>query len=51
MTRDNTAYFQHVLDATSTIESYLTSVDETTFRAQRLVQDGVIRQLEIIRHR
>jgi uncharacterized protein with HEPN domain len=48
MVRDDTVYLQHVLDATSAIESYLTGVNEATFRAQRLTQDGVIRQLEII---
>ena len=34
--------------AASAIETYLTGVDEATFRTQRLIQDGVIRQLEII---
>jgi uncharacterized protein with HEPN domain len=48
MKRDDSVYLQHVLDAISTIEIYLTGVDESAFRAQRLIQDGVIRQLEII---
>lgn len=48
MKRDDRVYLQHMLDAIGTIEIYLTGVDEATFRAQRLIQDGVIRQLEII---
>jgi uncharacterized protein with HEPN domain len=48
MKRDDRVYLQHMLDAISTIETYLTGVDEATFRAQRLIQDGVIRQLEIV---
>ncbi len=48
MKRDDRVYLQHMLDAIGMIETYLTGVDEATFRAQRLIQDGVIRQLEII---
>jgi uncharacterized protein with HEPN domain len=48
MKRDDTVYLQHVRDAITKIETYLTDVDEATFRAQSLIQDGVIRQLEII---
>src|SRR6476620_7168359 len=48
MKRDDTVYLQHVADAITKIETYLTGIDELTFRAQSLIQDGVIRQLEII---
>jgi hypothetical protein len=41
-------YLQHILDAISRIEEYLQGIDEETFDQQYLVQDGVIRQLEII---
>lgn len=40
--------FQHVLGAITKIETYLTGIDEPTFQAQSLIQDGVMRQLEII---
>jgi uncharacterized protein with HEPN domain len=48
MERDDSVYLQHILDATSRIEEYLQGVTEETFYQQYLVQDGVIRQLEII---
>jgi len=47
MPRDDTVYLRHVLDAINKMEIYLTGIDETTFHAQSLIQDGVIRQLEI----
>jgi uncharacterized protein with HEPN domain len=48
MERDNSVYLQHILDAISRIEEYLQGVTEEAFYQQPLVQDGVIRQLEII---
>jgi len=48
MKRDESVYLQHILDAIQKIETYLRGVDEATFAAQSLVQDGVIRQIEII---
>lgn len=39
---------KHILDAIATIEIYLREVDETKFGQDKLRQDGVIRQLEII---
>ena len=42
------AYLQHIRDAAETIAEYLRDVDETTFKTTRLIQDGVIRQLQII---
>lgn len=41
-------YLQHILDAISRIESYLEGIDRQRFGETPLVQDGVIRQLEII---
>ncbi len=48
MTRDDAVYLEHVRDAISKVQTYLAGIDEATFRAQSLLQDGVIRQLEII---
>jgi uncharacterized protein with HEPN domain len=48
MARDDSIYLQHIRDATSRIQRYLQGVDEEAFYEHMLVQDGVIRQLEII---
>lgn len=48
MTRGDTAYARHVFDAISKIETYLDDIDASSFVERSLVQDGVIRQLEII---
>jgi uncharacterized protein with HEPN domain len=48
MERDDSVYLRHILDAISRIEEYLHGVDEEMFYQHYLVQDGVIRQLEII---
>ncbi len=48
MKRDDSVYLQHVLDAISKIELYLQGVEESGFQQQSMVQDAVIRQLEII---
>ena len=48
MEKDNTVYLRHVLDAINTIEEYLQGVNEDNFKATRLLQDGAIRQIEII---
>ncbi len=48
MKRDDSVYLNHILDAISRIESYLQGVDEEAFFRQLLVQDGVIRQIEIV---
>ena len=45
--RDRT-YLHHILDAIGRIESYLVGVDLERFLATSLIQDAVIRQLEII---
>jgi len=39
-------YLQHIRDAAEVIAGYLHGVDEPAFKANRLVQDGVIRQLQ-----
>lgn len=48
MEKDDTIYLRHILDAINTIEEYLQGVDEEKFEATRLLQDGTIRQIEII---
>lgn len=48
MKRDESVYLRHILDAIAKIESYLQGVTEAAFSEQSLIQDGVIRQLEII---
>lgn len=46
--RDDTVYLRHMLDAIAKVEKYLQGVDEKRFAQNTLLQDGVIRQLEII---
>jgi uncharacterized protein with HEPN domain len=48
MKRDETVYLRHIMDAIARIEEYLRGVDEHAFKQRYLIQDGVIRQLEII---
>lgn len=48
MKRDETVYLQHILDAINKIEIYLTGIGKRAFFHNSLVQDGGIRQLEII---
>jgi uncharacterized protein with HEPN domain len=48
MPRDDSVYLQHVLDAISKVETYLEGIDRQTFSERSLIQDGVIRQIEII---
>lgn len=48
MAHDDTVYLRHIRDAISRIGEYLCGVGEKEFYRTHLVQDGVIRQLEII---
>ncbi|MFT3892378.1 MAG: DUF86 domain-containing protein [Anaerolineales bacterium] len=48
MKKDDTVYLQHILDAIKTIEEYLQGINEERFKATRLLQDGTIRQTEIV---
>ncbi len=48
MPRDNSVYLKHILDAISKVETYLDGIDRQTFSERTLIQDGVIRQIEII---
>lgn len=44
----NDIYRRHILDAIAKIEKYIHGVDEEQFAVNDLVQDGVVRELEII---
>lgn len=48
MKRDDTVYLRHILDAIARIASYVRGVSEKQFLAADMVQDAVVRQLEII---
>ncbi len=48
MKRNDAVYLAHILDSISQIDSYTARLNYTQFLKTRLVQDGVIRQLEII---
>jgi uncharacterized protein with HEPN domain len=48
MKADQSAFLNHILDATKKIEKYIQGIDEEAFKKNDLVQDGVIRQIEII---
>ena len=48
MKRNDTAYLQHILDAIARVEEYTSGIDYKKFMKNYLVQDGVIRQIEII---
>jgi uncharacterized protein with HEPN domain len=48
MNNDESVYLQHILDAVFKIESYIKGSDEEAFYRNTLIQDGVIRQIEII---
>lgn len=46
--KDDTVFLRHILDASNKIEEYLTNINETSFHQNSLIQDGVVRQIEII---
>lgn len=48
MKRDDLVYLQHILDAIAKIGIYLQGKEEGLFEQDTLLQDGVIRQIEVI---
>ena len=46
--RDDTVYLRHILDAIQRIQEYITGISYDQFVGNLLLQDGVVRQLEII---
>ncbi len=48
MKKDNTIFLRHILDAICTIGEYLKDKSYEDFKSNRMLQDAVIRQIEII---
>ncbi len=48
MKHDESLYLRHIIDAIDLIHTYLKGIDESVFMKTSLIQDGVIRQIEII---
>ncbi len=48
MKRDDTVYLNHIRDACDRIDQYLQGISKNKFNNTSLLQDGVIRQIEII---
>jgi uncharacterized protein with HEPN domain len=48
MKKDDSVYLKHIIDAISRIQDYTKGVKYKDFIKNHLLQDGVIRQLEII---
>jgi len=46
--RDDTVYLTHIIDAVQQIMSYTEGMDYNKFKTERMAQDAVIRQFEII---
>jgi uncharacterized protein with HEPN domain len=48
MKKDDTVYLRHIMDALELIRRYLAGISYDQFLQSHLLQDGVVRQLEII---
>ena len=48
MSKDEGIYLRHILDSIEKIESYISGISHVDFLENSMVQDAVIRQLEII---
>lgn len=48
MKKDDSVYLHHIIDAFVLIEHYMDNVSHEEFLRNRLLQDGVIRQLEVM---
>lgn len=48
MPRDDSVYLRHILDAIEKVDAYLCGKNERAFSQDTLLQDGIIRQIEII---
>lgn len=48
MKKDDSVYLHHILDAIHRIETYTKGISKETYMQNGLLQDGVVRQLEII---
>lgn len=47
-TKDDSVYLEHILDSIKWIESYISDISRGQFLNNHLVQDAIIRQIEII---
>ena len=48
MKKEDTIYLRHILDAIHRIEEYVNKIEYGEYMDNHLIQDGVIRQIEII---
>jgi uncharacterized protein with HEPN domain len=48
MKLDESIFLHHILDAITRTEGYLQGIEEAIFKQDTFIQDGVIRQIEII---
>ena len=48
MKRDDSFYLKHILNAILKIEKYTKEISQADFKRSDLIQDGVVRQIEII---
>ena len=48
MKKDDTVFLKHILDAIDLIDSYLKDKSYKEFEENRMLQDAVIREIEII---
>ena len=46
--RDDSIYLRHIVEAIDLIQEYLLGIDYESFMSRRMVQDAVIREIEII---
>ena len=46
--RDDSVYLKHILDSIAKIEEYIDGISYKKYCSSSLIQDGVIRQIEII---
>jgi uncharacterized protein with HEPN domain len=46
--KTNELYLRHILDAIRQVESYTAEIDRDAFEVDRMRQDAVVRQIEII---
>lgn len=46
--RDESVYVRHMLDAIARLRRHVEEVDEAEFESSEIIQDAVIRQLEIL---
>ncbi len=48
MKKDDSIYLRHIIDAFTQIEGYMVGITHDEFFSNKLLQDGVIRQLEVM---